>query len=205
MNILIFGASGKVGSLVVGEALRRGHTVTAFVHKKELAPRDGLTSVRGDIYNNSSVATAIAGHDAIICALGSWGTRRKDVVSTAMLSIVPASEKAGVRRLVSVTGDGARAPGDNVTLFAQLTRPLLMLMLPKILKDGEAHIATLSQSSLNWTVVRSPVMTGSSAADYSLHRRSASLKIPRAAVVQAMVDLVDTDEWVRAAPFIRRE
>lgn len=204
MHILIFGASGKVGSQVVDAALKRGHTVTAFVHHTPLNPRKRLKSVHGDIYDARSVAAAIAGQDVIVSALGSWGTKQKNVLSTAMKSIIPAAQQSGVRRVVSLTGDGARAPGDVPTLVARLTHPILTLLFPKILQDGEAHIALLSKSSLLWSVVRSPVMTGANHVGYTLNKRSANLTVPRVAVVQAMLDLAESDDWGRSAPFIRR-
>jgi putative NADH-flavin reductase len=44
------GATGIVGSAPKGEALHRGHDVTAIVrHPEKLEKRDGLTATAGDI------------------------------------------------------------------------------------------------------------------------------------------------------------
>jgi putative NADH-flavin reductase len=204
MKILVFGASGKVGRLVITELLGRGHEVTAFVHSHELPDTPHLTSVRGDIYDRSSVQAAIANQEVIISALSSWGSKDKNVLSTAMQMIVPAAEAAGIRRLVSLTGDGAQAAGDSVSFLKHLTHPLLNFLAPKILRDGEDHIEILAHSKLNWVVLRSPVMTNRPAGRYALSVKSAGLLIPRTTVAKAMTDLAESSEHPGSAPFIRQ-
>jgi putative NADH-flavin reductase len=204
MKIVVFGASGKVGRLVVEELLRRGHEVTAFVHKTPVAESPNLSIAKGDIYNRAEVEAAVKGHDAVVSTLGSWGTERKNVQSTAMQRIVPAMETAGVSRIVSVTGHAARVPGDKPGMFTRLMRVAAVGFAPKILRDGEDHIAILAGSSLVWTVVRSGIMTKSDSEAYALSGRSPSQFISRRAVASALVDLVESSEWPMRAPFIRR-
>jgi putative NADH-flavin reductase len=204
MKILVFGASGKVGRLLVRELLRRGHDVTAFVHSHELPPADRLTNVHGDIYDRASVEATLPGHDVVISTLGSWGTKEKNVLSTAMEKIVPAAETHGIRHLISLTGDGAQAPGDKITLVKHLTHPILNLVAPKILRDGEDHIAIIAKSSLNWTVLRAPVMTDGNETAYEFSTKSSSLLISRRAVAFALADLAEINSWPRSAPFIRK-
>jgi putative NADH-flavin reductase len=204
MKILVFGASGKVGRLVVKELLGRGHEVTAFVHSHDLPEAPHLNSVHGDIYDRSSVGAAIANQEIIVSALSSWGSEDKNVLSTAMQMIVPAAEKAGIRRLVSLTGDGAQAADDSVSVLKHLTHPLFNLVAPKILRDSEDHIEILTHSKLKWVVLRSPVMTNRPAGRYVLSEKSASLLIPRASVAKAMSDLAESNEYTCRAPFIRQ-
>ena len=205
MNILIFGANGNVGRLVVAEALKRGHNVTAFVHGAAPDPAANLSVVNGDIYNRESVDAAVPGHEIIISTLGSWGTKDKNVLSTAMGKIVPAAEANGVQRIISLTGNVAGAPGDKNTLTSILSRALFNIVQPKILRDGEDHITILANSSLAWSVVRSPVMRSGNSANYKLSSKSASLRVNRVAVAHAMMDLAESREWLQAAPYIRQD
>ncbi|MCA9325223.1 NAD(P)H-binding protein, partial [Candidatus Saccharibacteria bacterium] len=78
----------------------------------------------------------------------------------------------------------------------------LIAFAPKVLRDGEDHLAILSKSDLDWTVVRSPVMTGGSGVGYKLQDSPNGLLINRSAVAKAMVDLVETNAWVKQAPYI---
>ena len=83
---------------------------------------------------------------------------------------------------------------------------MLSLIAPKILNDGEAHIRLLAESTLDWTVVRSPVMTNKDDAKYQLDMNSPSplATIPRAAVVAALVDSLEDTRFIGAAPYIHK-
>ncbi len=129
-QITVFGASGKVGRLVVAELLGRGHNVVAFVHSQKLTEKDfvrdsvhdakatkNIRIVQGDIYNAVQVAAALSGSQAVISVLGSWGTKRKDILCSAMRAIIPAMEQQHIQRIVSLTGHDARTEGDNIDQF----------------------------------------------------------------------------------------
>jgi putative NADH-flavin reductase len=69
MKVALLGATGFVGSALLKEALQRGHTVTAIVrHPEKLEQRQGLVARAGDVYDTSSLAKLIEGHDALISA-----------------------------------------------------------------------------------------------------------------------------------------
>jgi putative NADH-flavin reductase len=205
MHIVIFGASGKVGRLAVAEALARGHSVRAFVHQHpDFKPHPNLHVVQGDIHDAQSVAAAVQGSDAVISALGSWGTKSKDIVSTGMRHIIPAMEHHGVERIVSLTGAEAHDSKDHPDLLRRLTHAGAALAAGRILADGEEHIRLLRQSNLEWTVLRSPVMTGSPRIFYKLSLQPLRpwRTIPRRAVAKALLDQLEGAAYAQAAPFI---
>lgn len=202
MRVIVFGANGRVGRLVVAELLRRGHNVTAFVHGAGLDDQENLSIIEGDIYNREDIELHLPGHTTVVSTLGSWGTKQQNILSTAMQKIVPCMETNNIRRIVSLTGDGAAAPGDHRSLRAYLSRVLLLLIAPKVLRDGEDHIRILAHSKLLWTVVRSPVMTNAASSRYTLLQRPKNFRISRHAVVESMVDLAESGEWPKAAPFL---
>ncbi|MBI1235826.1 MAG: NAD(P)H-binding protein [Alphaproteobacteria bacterium] len=71
MNIMIFGATGAVGSRTVGEAARRHHQVTAV--SRQTVPE--ARRIRGahyrqlDLYAPAALAGFLAGQDAVISAI----------------------------------------------------------------------------------------------------------------------------------------
>ncbi|SAK57984.1 NAD-dependent epimerase/dehydratase [Caballeronia hypogeia] len=108
-KIAIIGATGNVGSRLIEETLRRGHTVTAIARDTSaLAQRDGVDTQNLDALDPDALTAALAGHDAV------FGATRFATVSEP--AIVEPVKRAGVRRLLVVGGAGSlyAAPGQRV-------------------------------------------------------------------------------------------
>lgn len=205
MLVVVFGANGKVGRRIVAQLLSEGHEVRAFTHSaSKLAANPKLEIIQGDVRQATDVQAAIRGSEAVISALGSWGTKSKDILAAGMRSIIPAMESAGIQRIVSVTGAGARDSVDRPPLLDRLSRPFMLLVAPKVLRDGEQHIALLRASQLEWTVLRSPVMRNYGRRGYRLINTAppAWATIRRDDVVSAMITLTTSVGHSKSAPFI---
>lgn len=78
MTVLVVGATGSVGRLVVAEAIARGHIARALVRTpskaRQLSPQAQI--VVGDVTDPGTLPQAVAGVDAIVLTLGSDGTGR---------------------------------------------------------------------------------------------------------------------------------
>jgi putative NADH-flavin reductase len=109
VRITVFGASGKVGRLVVWEILRRGHQVHAFVHSRNpFEGQEEVTVVNGEVADTVAVHAALADSDAVVSTLGGWGKTSSDVLATGMTTIIPAMQALHLTRIVTLTGAGAR-------------------------------------------------------------------------------------------------
>jgi putative NADH-flavin reductase len=100
MKIAILGATGYVGSHLVLEAQRRGHTVTAIArraHTPVQSPQ--LVAVSLDISDASALVAALSGHDAVISATRFTGSNPH--------GLIDAVTRAGVSRLLVVGGAGS--------------------------------------------------------------------------------------------------
>jgi putative NADH-flavin reductase len=195
-RIAIFGAAGRVGRLLVEYTLADGHKVVAFVHQHHTLPESPeLTIVQGNVYSSSDVKQALEQADIVLSALSSWGTPKKDVLSAAMTTIIPAMQELGISRIISLTGAEARASGDSYSLIHRLAHAGIGLVGGKVLHDGEQHIELLERSGLNWTVIRSPIMRSGDSRAYELTTRRPLpwALINRQAVARAMVDAIAQD------------
>lgn len=208
MELTIFGATGKVGRLLVHEALQRGYKVLAVAHGEiDLEPHENLHVRPADVHNPRAVAEAIRGKQAILSTLGSWGTKRHDVLSTAIRHLIPAMNEQGIARLISLTGAGAFLPEESPPLSYKITQSALALVAKPILEDGERHLKLLKESDLEWTVIRSPIMNSSGRGpDYELtpHIPGALSTISRESVAFAMLDELQNGFFIRQAPYIKR-
>jgi len=207
MNIVVFGANGKVGSIIVKKLLERGHSVTAFIHGSHtLGKNNQLKIVKGDIYSSQDVEKAISGNEVVVSALGSWGTPKKDILTVGMSHIIDSSKANIIRRVISLTGADARAYGDEKDSVHRAMYAFIGVAAGKILRDGENHIEQLRTSGLNWVVVRSPVMNEKGSEGFSLTetRPKPWQTINRHAVAESMVSQVDDFSWSEISPFISR-
>jgi uncharacterized protein len=149
MKVAIIGASGFIGSAILNEALNRGHVVTAIVRSPEKVnvKHAGLTVVKADVTNEAEVAAAVAGNEAVISA---YNSHEKDTYVTAINAILGGIRKAGIKRILAVSGAGSLeiAPGVQVVDTPEF---------PAEWKGGalatrEAFYVIRQQNDLDWTV-----------------------------------------------------
>jgi nucleoside-diphosphate-sugar epimerase len=97
-NLVVLGAAGRTGRLVVEQALAAGHPVTALVRSPEKLTlrHPKLRVVVGDATDPAALSGALAGADAVISTLGS----RRSVIADSSRALVAASRGAGVSRVV---------------------------------------------------------------------------------------------------------
>ena len=109
MNIAIIGATGRVGTRLIDEALRRGHRVTALSRTASSLPaRESLVTHDVDATDSPALAAALAGHDAAI------STARFEQLKAPQ--VVGPVKAAGIPRLLVVGGAGSLfvAPGTQL-------------------------------------------------------------------------------------------
>jgi putative NADH-flavin reductase len=204
MRIVIFGASGGTGRQLVAQALAAGHEVTAFSrHADTGAAGARLTVIAGDTTDAGAVDRAVAGRDAVLCALGGRPWRRRErVCSTAMRHIVAAMKRHGVRRVVAISTFGA---GNTRPLVGRVPRTLLFgLILRSEVVDKEAMEDLLSATDLDWTVVRVGILGDAPARHVWRAADDDSIrgmgKIARADVAEFMLAQLASDAWLRRRP-----
>src|SRR5712692_5286191 len=152
MNLVVLGATGGTGRLVVEQALADGHTVTALVRSPErLALRNpNLHVIAGQATDPSAVARALDGADALISTLGGSGS----LISDSTQAIIDAAPKAGVSRVVVLSS--FLVERDR---FDPITRLLTGLAMGSMIKDKSAGEKALRESDLDWTIVYATALT----------------------------------------------
>ncbi len=208
MKIVVFGASGKVGRLVVDELLAKDYQVTAFIYgESPFKESNNLKVVTGNVKSLDDVQSAIDGQDVVVSTLGSWGTKSKDILSKGIVNIISGMKKENITRVVSLTGSDAFIPGEKPKYIRNISHALLSVVAKKIMDDGEIHIEKLLESELDWTVVRSPLMSDNGSEKYNLND-SPCLPwetINRLSVARSMVKILEEDLFFRESPFIHRK
>ena len=99
-KIAIIGASGRAGSQLLEEALRRGHSVVAIARNVEsIDVKPGVTVKQADALNAEELQQALSGSDVVISA-----AHFATVPAEAVIGQV---KKSGVKRLLVVGGAGS--------------------------------------------------------------------------------------------------
>jgi len=133
LKILVYGASGKVGSQVVNEALDRGHRVTAVSRDPTRINRahDHLSVVRGDVLDPQSIASLVVGQDVVIISVRGVIGKSKDpndaVPRIAVENVVNALRDINVdaARLIHIGGSGSLEVSPGVVYADTLPKVFL--------------------------------------------------------------------------------
>ncbi|KLE33845.1 NAD-dependent epimerase/dehydratase family protein [Aurantiacibacter luteus] len=146
MRLALTGGTGFVGQAVLDEAGRRGWQVTALA-RRDMAPREGVDWVRGDLADHAALARLAQGADAVLHVAGVVSAPDKAGFAAGNVdgtrAVVDAARDAGVARFVHVSSLAAREPG--LSDYGHSKR----------LAEEVVQV-----SGLDWTVVRPPAIYG---------------------------------------------
>ena len=157
-KVLVLGATGGTGREIVRQLNKSGHISVALVRSREKAADMDAVLIEGDARDPKALDRALAGCDAVISALGTPPSPFKAVtlLSAATQLLVAAMQRAGVKRLVCITGIGAGdSRGHGGFAFDNIIMPLL---LRKVYADKNRQEAIIGASGLDWVVVRPAIL-----------------------------------------------
>jgi putative NADH-flavin reductase len=208
MKVVVFGASGRTGQHILTKSVEHDHQVTAVTRDPKGFPSGHATVsvVRGDVTQPPEVASAVAGQDAVLVALGSTTMLKRDpTLVEGMGNIVAAMEDAGVERLVYLSFLGVRDGQSQLSVLGRyLAAPLI---LRNVVADHEEKGKLIRDSGLAWTIVRAPRLTnGPAGRSYRVGEQiTANTIVPtfsRADVAGFMVGVLVRDEYISKTPAI---
>ncbi len=196
LRLFVLGATGGTGRELVQQALERRHVVTAFVRSpQKLAPREGLSVVPGDPRDVEQLRVAMAGHDAVLSALGPPGPARSTILRDCARSTVAAMEATQVRRLLIVS---AAVLFEDAGVLATILRHTF---LRNVAEDSLAMEQAVVASGLDWVIARPPRLTnGALTRRYVLadgHAPRGRLVVSRADVAHFLLEELERGEHRR--------
>ncbi|MGH8219681.1 MAG: NAD(P)-dependent oxidoreductase [Steroidobacteraceae bacterium] len=149
MKIALIGATGNVGSKILAEALSRGHQVTGIArHIEKLEGRDGVTARQVDMADESKLADALRGNDAVVVSVR--------YQSNDVRHALAAAKAAGTQRILFVGGAASLEASPGVRL---LDTP----GFPDVIKVEAAPAALAldrirEEKTLEWTFLSPSIM-----------------------------------------------
>lgn len=207
MNILIVGATRGIGRALVEQALASGNSVTALARHPErlTAQHERLRKVRGDILDAQSLSGAMAGQNAVCCAIGvrtPW--EQPGVFAKGTERLLQAMKGNAVRRLVCVTGIGAGdSRGHGGFLYNRVFFPLLA---KSVYADKDLQEALIRAADVDWTIVRPGFLTnGPLTRRYRVLTDLAGVtagRISRADVAHFILEELPANRYLRQTPLL---
>ena len=155
VKVVLYGAMSSLGSALIVQMLHRQHEVIAILDDlTALAPRPGLRTKTGDLFEAQRVKQSVAGCSAVICLLDAPGLpfNSEHVEKTIVVgpveqvlavdALIDGMQAAGVHRLFLV--------GDFEVLDDSETEDQLQLHAAEEIRES------LQDSALKWTLVNAP-------------------------------------------------
>ncbi len=202
MKILVIGAGGKTGRLVVEQAVAAGHEVTAFVPKT--SKYDAAANVRvieGDAADSAAMNRAVLGQDAVIDTIGGKTPYKATTLeSSAAHKIIEAMKQNGVCRLIVTSMLGVGESKANATVFLRL---LVATFLRGANKDKAAMESAVKASNLDWVILRPAILSDETATGnvrvFDADTGEKALKITRADLASFMIARISGSEYLHQA------
>jgi hypothetical protein len=161
LKIMVYGATGRVGSRVVNEALNRGHDVTAVsrdptqIRQKHAR----LMTAKGDILDRESVAKLISGQEVVVVSVRGSVGGSKDPEDTVhrmaagiLVDVLRDMGDVGPR-LIFVGGAGSLEVEPGVLYADNLPK-----LMPRFIRQEiDGHLLTLeflrAADDVKWTYI----------------------------------------------------
>lgn len=201
LNIAVVAANGRVGTLVVKEAVERGFNVTAVVRgKNKTAAQHALASDALDLTAND-----LADFDVVVDAAGGWTPETIPAITNVATHLADCI--AGTpKRLIVVGGAGSLFVNPEHTATVDQGPDFPEDWKPLSAAHGAALANLRQRANVNWTYV-SPAADfqadGARTGEYTLAGEELALNSKGESTVSyadyaiAIVDLIESGEHVR--------
>lgn len=213
-RILLYGATGRTGGLVLNYALQQGYAITALVRNpaKLSVQSDNLTVIEGLPTSLDDVRKAMRGCDAVISTLSALSeseafSRKKipvpHTLETTMRNTIVCMSEQRLKRIVTLSSIGV---GDSWPYAPWYMRLMIKLTNFKItFADHAGQEALLMKSDLDWVIARSVALNNNDelkALRVSYQKTPSPFSISRKQLALFMVDCLATNDFLRKAPIL---
>jgi putative NADH-flavin reductase len=157
-KIIVFGASGGTGKLVVEQALLAGYQVTVVVRSPDAFTinHENLEIIKGDVFQPATFENAIKEKNAVVSCLGIQKRKPATVYSEGVGNIIKAMQKENVNRIICISAGAVIVPPKSSFILKFITKNILQRLFRYTYADMLLMEKILGETSLNWTIIRPP-------------------------------------------------
>ncbi len=208
MKILLLGATGRTGKLIVEEALKREHQVVAIVREPGKVKNDRVEIIQGTPYDQITMDKAVKGCDAVINTLNvsrksdnPWAPLRapEDLISKSASNAIRAMEKEGIKRFVALSTIGAGRSWKKSPAILKIM--VNFSNLKYAFWDHGRQEDILEKSALDYTICRAPMLSDkpmdSEVVATPEGVKPAGMLLSRHSAARFMIGIIENKEFIR--------
>ncbi|HHP5606018.1 MULTISPECIES: SDR family oxidoreductase [Bacillus cereus group] len=204
-KIAILGANGKVGKILVNEALEKGYQVKILTRNSTNTEKinENIETIIGDARNFSTIQDLLQGCSAVINAVGQ-PKNESYIFSTVTKHILEAMKESKIKRYILISGGSLNVTGDQKGIVNKIGATLFKLFLPKMMQDKYKELQIIQNSEVDWTIVRLPFViegNGIGSIKESLVDMP-GIKIQNGDIAPFVIKQINSDRYVGKCPFI---
>ncbi|KAJ2933565.1 hypothetical protein H1R20_g3490, partial [Candolleomyces eurysporus] len=214
-RLLILGATGACGVLLIREALQTYKQCTIIVYARspeklpeDLSSNESIIVIQGQLTDQDALGKALEGVDVVLSSLGpSAGHPAGTPLAKAYQDLLLGMKKHGVKRLILLGTASIKDPNDKFSwAYAALIKGVATFA-PSAYADVVAIGETVKENGdgIDWTIVRVPILTNkdstATVAGYTGDGKVGT-RLSRKAFAAFVLGEVEKREWIRMRPLI---
>ena len=204
-KIAVLGGGGRTGKYLVNQLINSGFQLKVLLRHPEqfLIQSQQIEIVKGDATHPESIHQLVEGCEAIISVVGQRPGEPL-VACRATQNLLDAMNEFGIKRLISLAGLNVDAPSDRKGQETLMATEWMKANFPEIHADRQKSYELLEQSSLDWTLVRVPIIEFQEASgDLAVNLEDClSGKINAGSLAVFLVEQLFDESYYRKAPFV---
>lgn len=161
IKIAIIGGTGKAGKYLVEQLINQGFHIKMLVRNPEkLHIQSPLVEViEGNVKDFDTVFSLVEGCHAVISTLGlGQPPSETSIFSQSSINVIRSMNECNVKRYIVITGLNVDTPFDQKSAKTKWATEWMYTNYPKTTIDKQIEYGILSESSIDWTLVRLPLI-----------------------------------------------
>jgi putative NADH-flavin reductase len=205
IKIAVIGGTGKAGKYLVNQLVNQGFKIKVLLRNPDKLEITShlIEKISGDVRSYESVNSLIEGCNAVISTLGP-SKGESPIFSHATGNVIKAMNALNVQRYIMITGLTLDTIHDKKSFRTRLLSKIMKLSFPAIIADKQKEYSILSESNLDWTVIRLPLIeqTESSGKIKISLTDCPGKKISSTDLANFLISQLSDDSFIRKSPFI---
>jgi len=210
IKVAVIGGTGKSGKYLVQQLINQNFHFKMLVRNPDHFQNTSLNVevVYGNVNDLNAVRSLLKDCDAVISTLGMGiPNSEPDIFSQATKNVLQVMNEYRLTRYIVITGLNVDTPFDDKSEKTKAATDWMKANYPKSTSDKQLEYVLLSESNMEWTLVRVPmiIQTDDTGKIIESPEDCPGEKISATDLALFLIRQLTDNKYVRKAPFIASE